>query len=296
MVGWHRGAALDARGRPRVIDYKTTADIWWRKEHDNVEFGRDCELEKLSYYPIPEVPEPPLDYDPLAQFPGLSVDESFQVLHSRHVPRRRVRVHCHHSATEQMILYTVTWPSQLQCQTTCCNYTQLIALHRVMLPAARCLWVSAAAWGPQPRRSCGCGAGLRSREGQACHPAGGHLNYRRCWRDRVNHTVIILCAIILQGCALISVELDGAPISLSSVLPASALLTGSTMVPYSALVFVARPCSLPITSAQTRWRATRCFSAACSACAARASGEHHNHAHQHHRSNERARAQLLVAN
>ena len=86
MAGWHSSAKLDARGRPRVIDFKTTADIWWRKEHDNVQFGPAEELAKLSYYPTPEAPfdteptpEGAPDFDPLAQFPGLSVDESFQL-------------------------------------------------------------------------------------------------------------------------------------------------------------------------------------------------------------------------
>ena len=87
-IGWHSGAELDARGRRRVIDFKTTADIWWRKEHDNVEFGPDSELTKLSYYPIPEAPfgagaqqatSQAANFDPLAQFPGLTVEESFQL-------------------------------------------------------------------------------------------------------------------------------------------------------------------------------------------------------------------------
>eukprot|EP01048_Picozoa_sp_COSAG05_P022222 COSAG05_NODE_4367_length_1548_cov_4.889579_1_plen_310_part_10 len=78
VVGWHSGAKSDAKGRPRVIDYKTTADIWWRKEHDNVEMGADEDLQKLSYY-RPKAAAAPLDYDPLAQFPGMSPEESFQL-------------------------------------------------------------------------------------------------------------------------------------------------------------------------------------------------------------------------
>ena len=85
-IDWHNGAKIDGRGRPRVIDFKTTADIWWRKEHDKVEFGPDSELAKLSYYPIPEAPvgaesqaAPGVGFDPLTQFPGMTIDESFQL-------------------------------------------------------------------------------------------------------------------------------------------------------------------------------------------------------------------------
>jgi hypothetical protein len=82
-VGWHVTAETDGQGRPRGRrpGEKTTADIWWRKGFDDVDFGSDEDLRKLSYYPASDgegVP-PEAGYDPTTQLPGLSHEETFQL-------------------------------------------------------------------------------------------------------------------------------------------------------------------------------------------------------------------------
>ena len=46
---------------------------------DDVEFGSDEDLRKLSYYPANDGAPLELDYDPVTQLPGLSHEETFQL-------------------------------------------------------------------------------------------------------------------------------------------------------------------------------------------------------------------------
>ena len=86
VVGWHVTTPTDGRGRPRGRrpGEKTTADIWWRQGIDDVDFGEEPELRKLSYYPSAEDEAEGRArmeaLDPAwMKLPGLTEEETFQL-------------------------------------------------------------------------------------------------------------------------------------------------------------------------------------------------------------------------
>eukprot|EP01046_Picozoa_sp_COSAG06_P046778 COSAG06_NODE_6682_length_2828_cov_3.340418_1_plen_138_part_10 len=88
MASWHITSPLDARGRPRVVDFKSTADIFWRKRVDDVDFGSPEDLRRLSYYPSEDDADVEADktdpassaaHDPATSLWGLTPEQSFQL-------------------------------------------------------------------------------------------------------------------------------------------------------------------------------------------------------------------------